>query len=111
YFREQEGQSARAERARWLADRVASYRPTSILEIGCGYGKQIRALRDRLDAPIVGVDFSASQLQRARAYLDGLEGIALVMASGQALPFRDQAFDLVLTSAVILHNPTAAADR
>src|SRR5262249_33528496 len=43
YFREQEGQAARTQRSEWLASRIASYRPASILEIGCGYGKQLGA--------------------------------------------------------------------
>jgi SAM-dependent methyltransferase len=111
YFREQEGQPARTERSLWLAERVASYRPASVLEIGCGYGKQLRAIRRHLDVPMVGLDFSPSQLGRARDYLDGLDRIDLVLGSGRKLPFPDGAFDLVLTSAVILHNPPPAAEQ
>jgi SAM-dependent methyltransferase len=110
YFREQEGQAARTARAEWLAERIASYRPESILEVGCGYGKQLRALRRWLDVPLIGLDFSPTQLARARDYLEGLEGIDLVLGSGTELPFADGAFDLVLTSAVILHNPPPAAE-
>ncbi len=73
YFREQEGQEQRTQRAEWMARRMARYQPTSILEVGCGYGKQIRALRANLDAPITGVDFSASQLAMARVYLGDAE--------------------------------------
>jgi SAM-dependent methyltransferase len=111
YFREQEGQPARAERAEWLAERVARLAPASVLEVGCGYGKQLSALRGRIDVPMVGVDFSPTQLARARDYLAGLDGIELVLASAERLPFADRSFDLVLTSAVILHNPPAAAAR
>jgi SAM-dependent methyltransferase len=111
YFREQEGQPARDDRARWIADRIARYRPRSILEVGSGYGKQIRALRRVVDCPIVGLDFSPTQLYRARTYLDGLDRIDLVLGSGQSLPFYDGQFDLVLTSAVILHNPPPIAER
>ncbi len=110
YFREQEGQESRSARSNWLADRVASYRPESVLEIGCGYGKQIRAITDRIDAPVVGLDFSPSQLALAHTYLDGVERVALVLGSGLRLPFPDRSFDLVLTSAVILHNPPPAAE-
>jgi ubiquinone/menaquinone biosynthesis C-methylase UbiE len=94
-----------------MADRIASYRPDSILEIGCGYGKQLRALRRRLDVPLVGIDFSPTQLTQARDYLHDLDGIELVLGSGGRLPFVDGAFDLVLTSAVILHNPPRAAEQ
>ena len=111
YFREQEGQRARADRAAWIAERIASYQPASILEVGCGYGKQLREIRRRLDIPMVGMDFSLTQLERARGYLDGLDRIELVLASGTDIPFADRSFDLVLTSAVILHNPPAAAER
>jgi SAM-dependent methyltransferase len=111
YFREQEGQPARGERAAWVARRVASYRPTSILEVGCGYGKVLRELRGELgdDVPIVGVDFSPTQLGQATRYLTGCANISLFLARGERLPFPDGAFDLVLTSAVILHNPPAEA--
>jgi SAM-dependent methyltransferase len=111
YFREQEAQTIRTARAAWMADRIASYRPDSILEIGCGYGKQLRALRRRLDVPLVGIDFSPTQLTQARDYLHDLDGIELVLGSGGRLPFTDGAFDLVLTSAVILHNPPRAAEQ
>lgn len=111
YFREQEDHPSRTERSAWIADRIASYRPTSILEVGCGYGKQLRLLRERLpDVPLFGVDFSPTQLAQARHYLADCAGVSLAMASGLRLPFADGAFDLVLTSAVILHNPPAAAE-
>ncbi len=110
YFREQEGQEGRSERAEWLARRIARYRPTSILEVGCGYGKLIRALRGHVDAPIVGVDFSPTQLDMARSYLRGIGGVELAQASGTRLPFADRSFDLVVTSAVILHNGPSVAE-
>lgn len=111
YFREQEDHPTRSARAEWMADRIASYAPASLLEIGCGYGKQLRALRARIDAPLVGIDFSPTQLARGRSYLAGLDHIDLVLGSGWTLPFPDRAFDVVLTSAVILHNPPPAAER
>lgn len=111
YFLEQEGQPLRSRRAEWIADRVAGYRPRSVLEIGCGYGKVLRELRRRLDVPLVGVDFSPTQLQAARSYLQCCEGIDLLLADGRRLPFAARSFDLVITSAVILHNPPADAER
>ena len=112
YFREQEGQPARSERADWLAERIASYRPASVLEIGCGYGKQLRILGDALpEADLLGVDFSPSQLDYARGHLQGHRIVGLALADGQRLPFPDGTFDLVLTSAVILHNPPVIAQR
>jgi len=111
YFREQEGQVARSLRAEWIAGRIASYRPTSVLEVGCGYGKLLRALRERTDASLTGVDFSPTQLGCARDFLAGVDGLSLFLARGDRLPFADKSFDLVVTSAVILHNPPEVADR
>ncbi|SIO62833.1 Methyltransferase domain-containing protein [Singulisphaera sp. GP187] len=111
YFREQEDHPTRTERSEWIAGRVAEYRPRSILEIGCGYGKQLGAIRRRLDVPMVGLDFSPTQLGQARVYLDGLDRIDLVLGTGALLPFADHSFDLVLTSAVILHNPPPIAEQ
>ena len=112
YFAEQEGQPARSARARWLAGRIARYQPQSILEIGCGYGKQLRQLRAQLPhARLVGLDFSPTQLQQGRRYLSDHPSISILQADGQSLPFPDDSFDLVLTSAVILHNPPPLAER
>ena len=111
FFREQEGQAARTLRAEWMAQRLAAYRPSSILEIGCGYGKLLRSLRRRLDVPLVGLDFSTTQLEHAGRFLEGLDGIQMLLGSGERLPFRDGAFDMVVTSAVILHNPPKAAEQ
>jgi SAM-dependent methyltransferase len=111
YFREQEDHPSRTLRSAWLAGRIAVYRPESVLEVGCGYGKQLRLLRESLPGvPLVGVDFSPTQLEQARRHLDGASGVTIALASGLRLPFPDGAFDLVLTSAVILHNPPPAAE-
>jgi len=111
YFREQEDQPNRTARAEWIAGRIARYRPTSILEIGCGYGKQLREIRGLWDVPMVGLDFSPTQLAQARHYLTDLDRVDLVLGTGASLPFPDRSFDLVLTSAVILHNPSPSAEQ
>jgi SAM-dependent methyltransferase len=111
YFQEQEGQAARGLRAAWIADRLAAYQPTSILEVGCGYGKVLRELRSRLDVPMVGIDFSPTQLERARVFLESAGDVGLIMSRGESLPFPDGSFDMVVTSAVVLHNPPAIAER
>jgi SAM-dependent methyltransferase len=111
YFREQEGQQARSLRAEWLAERLADYRPASILEVGCGYGKLLRELARRVDVPLVGVDFSPTQLDQARRFLGNECDVELLLSRGERLPFADHSFDMVVTSAVILHNPPAIAER
>jgi SAM-dependent methyltransferase len=111
YFREQEGQRARSLRAAWIAEKLAQYQPASILEIGCGYGKLLRELQGRLAIPLVGVDFSPTQLEQAQRFLAGKDRPPLILSRGETLPFADGSFDMVVTSAVILHNPPEIAER
>jgi len=110
YFREQEDHPWRGARMAWIAQRVEQYAPTSILEVGCGYGKLLRALRERITTPLVGVDFSRTQLSLARRYVGDLPDVTLLQGDGSRLPFPDDTFDLVLTSAVILHNRSETAE-
>jgi ubiquinone/menaquinone biosynthesis C-methylase UbiE len=79
--------------------------------VGCGYGKLLREIRRRLDVPLVGIDFSPTQLHHARGYLGGRDDIGLLLSRGERLPFPDHSFDMVVTSAVILHNPPSVAER
>ena len=110
YFREQEGQESRLLRAAWVAQRLASYQPESILEIGCGYGRVLHELAARVDVPLTGIDFSPTQLETAKDFLTPESRFTLVLGRGERLPFPDRSFDMVITSAVILHNPPPAAE-
>jgi SAM-dependent methyltransferase len=105
YFLEQEAQPARAARSQFIAAEVARYGPRSLLEVGCGYGKQLASLRAYTRAPLVGADWCRSQLTLAASYLRLHADIGLVQADGLRLPFPDKSFDVVLTSAVLLHHP------
>lgn len=113
YLAEQEGQPARTGRSIWLAEKVAAREPASVLEVGCGYGKQLEAIRAATGGHVslTGIDFSPTQLGLAAERLGRDPNLLLVLGDGQRLPFPDQSFDLVLTSAVILHNEPKAAER
>jgi SAM-dependent methyltransferase len=67
-----------------------------VLDVGCGTGRFLESLPDGYER--VGVDPSASMLERARE-----RGIDAVQASGGKLPFEDGSFDLVTTFAVLHH--------
>jgi hypothetical protein len=68
-------------------------------------------LRALLDVPIMGLDFSRTQLEQARGFLGPDREIGLVLSRGERIPFADRSFDMVVTSAVILHNPPARAEH
>lgn len=102
YFQEQEAVRDRTLRSQFIAEEINRLEYKSMLEVGCGYGKQIKNFRWR-EAVVVGCDFSRPQLLKAYDYCGG--PIArFVEADGEFLPFATKCFDLSLSSAVILHN-------
>lgn len=84
----------------WLLQ--AFSRPISVLEVGCGTAHFTRWLNDR-DLTAVGLDLSMAMLTEAQA----LNGVLLVRADAQRLPFADGAFDLtaLITMLEFLEQP------
>lgn len=107
YFQEQESYSSRQIRSEWITTEIAQVPARSILEIGCGYGKQLKNLKNKTAAKLFGVDFSHPQLCKAREFIPF--SLPLIEANAAALPFANDSFDLVFSSAVILHNPPQQA--
>lgn len=90
-------------RRRIVFDRVerclhASPNP-AVLDIGCGTGFTLEALRRRGPGRLVGLDLSTKALAFCRAR--GLTG--LVQGDAARLPFRDRSFDVVLALDLIEH--------
>jgi ubiquinone/menaquinone biosynthesis C-methylase UbiE len=90
-----------------LAESVRDHvRPgETILDLGCGSALVADRILD-LDATYVGLDFgghhinyAASKLRAARSILQS----AFARGDGEALPFRDESFDVVVMSEVIEH--------
>ncbi len=73
-----------------------------VLDVGCGSGALLRALRDR-GAIVTGIDKSAEMLELARRRL-GSDGSAELQVAelGSPLPFPDETFDDV-TASLVLH--------
>lgn len=84
---------------RWLARDVGG----RTLEVGCGTGRNLPLYP--AGAQVVGLDPSAEALQRAR---ERAPGIPLVRASAEALPFRDRAFDTIVSGLVFCSVPDPA---
>jgi 2-polyprenyl-3-methyl-5-hydroxy-6-metoxy-1,4-benzoquinol methylase len=80
-----------------------------VLDDGCGGGGMPLSLAEEA-ATVVGID-PAERFQDAGVRLGrerGLRNLHFALADGMALPFRDGAFDLVLSHAVIEHVADAA---
>jgi len=72
-----------------------------VLEVGCGAGRYLRALRElRPELVLVGCDVSRAALAALSASAPGIE---TRLASGDALPAADAEFDAVLVIDVLEH--------
>lgn len=89
-----------------LAEFICQCTPALIIEVGCGFGRNLRFLRDHLgpDTTLVGVDLASSMLEQAKTYTSGAQ---LVMADIRALPFRTGSAGAVVTHGVLMHVPPA----
>jgi SAM-dependent methyltransferase len=72
---------------------------TTILDVPCGGGVALRALRPDQDVRYIAADISEQMLERTakRARDRGLGQVEVVQADMLALPFADQEAELVLT--------------
>src|SRR5689334_20422295 len=79
------------------------HRPASVLDLGCGTGQLLQRTREDL-APgrLVGCDFSAGMLGQAHARVTAAPSARatplLVRGDAMRLPFRDGAFDAVVST-------------
>ncbi len=73
----------------------------SVLDIGCGTGRAVEFLRQRHPAlTIDGIEPVEALLEVARQKL-GPDG--LVCGDGRGLPYRDQAYDVVIETGILHH--------
>jgi SAM-dependent methyltransferase len=73
--------------------------PAKILEIGCGRGAMLDHLRGAGHA-VTGIDIDAAALSQCQ---ESYPGLSVFVASGDALPFADGSFDIVLSFDVFEH--------
>lgn len=77
------------------------------LEIGCGLGRVLVALRHRFGR-VVGVDVSPEMLERARAIVGDDPAVELVLGDGTTLAgVPDESIDVVVSFTVFQHIPDA----
>ncbi len=77
-------------------------RDMGILEVGCNIGTNLLMLREMGFHDLTGVDIEPTALAQA-----GARGLRVVNANAVSLPFKDESFDLVFTSGVLIHIPPA----
>lgn len=82
-----------------------------ILDLGCGAGRHLHALRHHGPGLVIGADLSPAEVAAARDGLNGLPpsahvgGAGFVVADAGRLPFAGTSFDAVLCAEVLEHLP------
>jgi ubiquinone/menaquinone biosynthesis C-methylase UbiE len=92
----------------WLLSTVRELCPSKILEIGCGFGRNLKLISSNTVLPVAlsGSDISEEMLKKAALYLnngDKYRKVNLTCADILKLPYKDGAFDLVFTYGTLMH--------
>ena len=83
-----------------LFDAIASCRPRTLLEVGCGPGDLAARVQAELGADVVAIDISRRMVELARA-----KGVDARVADVQELPFGDESFDCAVAAWMLYHVP------
>jgi len=87
----------------WLWQTIQTLKSDSILEAGCGFGRNLRWLVSQgiNPAKLSGIDISLALLSLAKKQLPA--AVRLQQANVLKLPFKDRQFDLVFTHGLLMH--------
>jgi spore coat polysaccharide biosynthesis protein SpsF len=83
--------------------------PESVVEVGCGAGRNLDWITQRVDAQrVTGVDINAKALR----LLDRrVPGVRCVNAPARELPLADRSVEFVFTMGLLMHQPEETLDK
>jgi SAM-dependent methyltransferase len=110
-YRSDDGRAARSSAedvsryAGWVAELAGLLRPGArVLDLGCGAGIPATRQLTGHGLPVIGVDFSAVQLRRARRLVPAA---SLLQADMTALHLKHASLDAVVSLYALIHVPLA----
>ncbi|WP_420349574.1 class I SAM-dependent methyltransferase [Pelagibius sp.] len=97
------------ESSKAAAKKVAALlRPgDKVLDVGCGAGHYLTSLRKAVSESFsyTGVDATESYIELAKRAFPADSAVSFEVGDVYSLPFRDQAFDIVMCNNLLLHLP------
>ena len=81
---------------------IGKIKGKKVLDVGCGTGRIIKALTEK-EAIVTGVDLSPEMILVAKKKFPKIE---FAEADAEKLPFKDEEFDVVVASFLIVHLKT-----
>ncbi len=72
----------------------------NILEVGCNIGSQLQVLQEMGFKNLYGIELQNYAVEQAKRHT---RNINIIQGSGLDIPFRDEYFDIVYTSGVLIH--------
>lgn len=90
----------------WLPKMFDLPQSGAALDVGCGYGRSIKWLRNIYDE-VVGVDISETAINSAAEFLEDLSNVSLYVSNGSSLPAHlpRNHFDFTYAFTVFQHIP------
>jgi len=73
-------------------------RDTTVLDVGCGYGRNSIPIADAKKASVVACDISLNMSRSVRERV-----LPFILCDLRKLPFRDSSFDYLICSVVLIH--------
>lgn len=99
----QKGHSHRS----FLIEVISKFNPSSVLEVGCDYGPNLRLLNERFPGlEMRGVDINPLAVQKGNEWFlqEGIHNIKLLEGKADELgQFQDNSFDVVFTAATLIY--------
>lgn len=91
----------------WILEKIKLYKPKNILEIGCGFWRNIKFIKDNYskDIHITWIDISESLIVEATQFLKDYQDITLYQSDILSLDANVH-YDMILIHGVFMHIPT-----
>jgi ubiquinone/menaquinone biosynthesis C-methylase UbiE len=86
-----------------LYEKVELKERKKILEVGCGTGAITTDIASLTTGHITAIDINKGRFEKARSAASSLPCVTFAMADVMGLPFKDDTFDLVVSSVVLLY--------